>query len=231
LRPQVENKEMPGKRSIVKPLSIENRILTIRGVQVMLDSHLAELYLVKTGRLNEQVKRNIERFPKEFMLQLTETEFDSLRSQIAILKGERGQHRKYFPFVFTEQGVAILSAVLRSETAVKVSIQIMQAFVKMRKFLTTSGSIFQRLDHVERKQLEAEGKFAEIFDALQKTDLDPQQGIFFDGQVFDAYSFASDLIRKAKSSKILIDNYVDDTVLTMFAKGRKRLKQLYTPNP
>lgn len=109
----------------------------------MLDTHLAELYMVETRRLNEQVKRNIERFPKEFMFQLTETEYDSLRSQIAILKGNRGQHRKYLPYVFTEQGVAMLSAVLRSETAIKVSIQIMHAFVKMRKSLTTSGSIFK----------------------------------------------------------------------------------------
>jgi hypothetical protein len=212
---------MPGKRSIVKPLEIENRIFTIRGVQVMLDSHLAELYMVETGRLNEQVKRNTERFPKEFMFQLTADEYESLRSQIAILKNTRGQHRKYLPYVFTEQGVAMLSAVLRSDTAVTVSIQIMQAFVQMRKVLTQNAALFQRLDNVERKQLEAEGKFNEIFDALQKQDLDPRQGIFYEGQVFDAYTFVSGLIRKAKSSIILIDNYIDDTVLTLFTKRKK----------
>jgi len=220
---------MPGTHFIIKPLDIKNRIFTIRGVQVMLDSHLAELYSVETGRLNEQVKRNIERFPKEFMFQLTENEYESLRSQIATLKSNRGQHRKYLPYVFTEQGIAMLSAVLRSTTAVKVSIEIMQAFVQMRKFLADNASLFHRLDIVERKQLEAEGKFTEIFDALQKTELDPRQGIFYDGQVFDAYSFVSDLIRKAKSSIILIDNYVDDTVLTLFTKRIKGVKTvIYT---
>lgn len=220
---------MPVKSFIIKPRDIKNLIFTIRGVQVMLDSHLAELYSVETGRLNEQVKRNIERFPKEFMFQLTENEYESLRSQIATLKSNRGQHRKYLPYVFTEQGIAMLSAVLRSTTAVKVSIEIMQAFVQMRKFLADNASLFHRLDIVERKQLEAEGKFTEIFDALQKTELDPRQGIFYDGQVFDAYSFVSDLIRKAKSSILLIDNYVDDTVLTLFTKRIKGVKTvIYT---
>ena len=217
---------MHGKRFIIKPLDIESRIFTIRGTQVMLDSHLAELYSVETGRLNEQVKRNIGRFPKEFMFQLTEIEYESLRSQIAILKNNRGQHRKYLPYVFTEQGVAMLSAVLRSETAIIVSVQIMQAFVQMRKFIVANALLFQRLDIVERKQLEAEGKFTEIFDALQKTELDPRQGIFYDGQVFDAYSFVSDLIRKAKSSILLIDNYIDDTVLTLFTKRKKGVKAI-----
>ena len=220
---------MPGKHFIIKPLDIESRIFTIRGTQVMLDSHLAELYSVETGRLNEQVKRNIGRFPKEFMFQLTEIEYESLRSQIAILKTNRGQHRKYLPYVFTEQGVAMLSAVLRSETAISVSIQIMQAFVHMRKFIAGNASLFNRLENVERKQVEAEGKFTEIFDALQKTELDPRQGIFYDGQVFDAYSFVSDQIRKAKSSILLIDNYVDDTVLTLFTKRIKGVKTvIYT---
>ncbi len=195
----------------------------------MLDSHLAELYSVETGRLNEQVKRNIGRFPKDFMFQLTEIEYESLRSQFAILKSTRGQHRKYLPYVFTEQGVAMLSAVLRSETAISVSIQIMQAFVHMRKFIAGNASLFNRLENVERKQVEAEGKFTEIFDALQKTELDPRQGIFYDGQVFDAYAFVSDLIRKAKSSIHLIDNYVDDTVLTLFTKRKKGVKTvIYT---
>lgn len=121
----------------------------------------------------------------------------------------------------------MLSAVLRSETAISVSIQIMQAFVHMRKFIAGNASLFNRLENVERKQVEAEGKFTEIFDALQKTELDPRQGIFYDGQVFDAYAFVSDLIRKAKSSIHLIDNYVDDTVLTLFTKRKKRGKDSY----
>ncbi len=211
---------MPEKQRIVKPLNIENQIFTIRGVQVMMDSHLAELYGVETKRLNEQVRRNKERFPSSFRFQLSQVEVEILRSQIATSSSDHGG-RRYYPYVFTEQGVAMLSAVLKSDTAINVSVQIMQAFVQMRKVLTQNAALFQRLDNVERKQLEAEGKFNEIFDALQKQDLDPRQGIFYEGQVFDAYTFVSGLIRKAKSSIILIDNYIDDTVITLFTKRKK----------
>lgn len=225
---------MTNNQSLIKHQDIENRIFTIRGVQVMLDSHLAELYGVENKRLNEQVKRNIERFPEIFMFQLADNEWEFLRSQIATLengnflrtqnvtiKDTRGKHRKYLPYVFTEQGVAMLSAVLRSETAVKVSIQIIQTFVEMRKFYIENAAVFQRLDKIERKQLRADEKFELIFDAMQSKDLEPKQGIFYDGEMFDAYRFVANLIRKAKTSITLIDNYVDDTVLSLFTKRKK----------
>ena len=155
----------------------------------MLDTDLAHQYGVETKRLNEQVKRNADRFPPEFCFQLTEDEYDALRSQNATLETGRGRHRKYLPYVFTEQGVAMLSAVLRSKTAVKISIQIIKAFVAMRKFITTNAQIFHRLDAVEQKQLEhkseTDEKFDRIFNAIESKEITPKQGVFFDGQIFD----------------------------------------------
>jgi len=219
---------------VVKQKNIENWIFTIRKAQVMIDSHLAELYAVETKIINRAVKRNIERFPESFMFQLTENEWNDLRFQIGSLNMKsqnlRFQNgtssseyggRRYLPYVFTEQGVAMLSAVLHSETAVKVSIQIMQAFVEMREFITENAAIFHRLDKVEKKQLEADEKFERVFQALEKKDTSVEKGIFFDGQVFDAYVFIADLVRKARKSIILVDNYVDETVLTLFAKRKK----------
>ena len=224
---------MNKKNQIITIDSIQNRILTVRGKQVMLDSDLAELYDVSTGRLNEQVKRNIERFPQDFMFQLTKNEWNeiSLRSQNATLNTGRGRHRKYLPFVFTEQGVSSLSGVLKSEIAVKVNIAIMRAFVGMRKFLMENATVFQRLDKIELKQLETDKKVGSIIKALEDKSIKHNQGIFFNGQVFDAYTFVSDLIRSAKKSIILIDNYIDDTVLTHFTKREKSVSfTIFTKN-
>jgi len=202
----------------------------------MLDEDLAKLYNVETKRLNEQVRRNSERFPSEFMFQLTDSEFVFLRSQIATLNNGslgsqivtldrgRGTHRKYLPYVFTEQGVAMLSGILKSDIAIKISIQIISAFVAMRKFISSNALIFQRLDTVEKKQLEHDLKFEQVFDAIQSKDLKPKKGIFFDGQIFDAYKFVSDIIRTANRSIILIDNYVDDSVLTLLNKRNREVK-------
>ncbi|MDP3643096.1 MAG: ORF6N domain-containing protein [Bacteroidota bacterium] len=229
--------------NLIKQQEIENRILTIRGTQVMLDSHLAEMYGLETKILNRAVKRNLDRFPKEFMFQLTDTEWDNLRFQIGTLNNDESlrtqnvtlnnlrfqigtsssKHggRRYLPFVFTEQGVAMLSAVLRSETAVKVSLQIMNAFVEMRKLILGNSALFQRVEKVEHKQLEADQKFEQIFRALESKEKIPDKGLFFDGQLFDAWQFVSDLIRKARTSIVLIDNFVDDTVLSLFTKRNK----------
>jgi len=236
---------MTNKQNLTKLQEIENRIFTIRGVQVMMDSHLAELYGVETKYINRAVRRNEARFPKSFMFLLSKEEWEFLRCQTGTLEKNtntlRSQFatsnintqnlrfqigtsssdhggRRYPPYVFTEQGVAMLSAVLRSDTAVKVSIQIIQAFVQIRKFIADNAAIFQRLDKIERKQLKTDEKFERIFDALQSKDHEPKQGIFYDGQVFDAYTFIADLVRKAQNSIILIDNYTNDTVLTLFAK-------------
>lgn len=209
---------MENKPTIV-PKEISNLIYTIRGKQVMLDSDLATLYHVETKILNKAVKRNIERFPEKFCFQLTDEEADFLRFQFGTSNVGRGG-RRYLPYVFGEQGIAMLSAVLRSDVAVKVSIEIMDAFVEMRKMLISNASLFHRLDKMELKQLQADQKFEEIFKALESDKLHSEKGIFYNGQVFDAYAFVSDIIRSAESSIILLDNYVDDTVLTLLGKRK-----------
>lgn len=192
----------------------------------MLDSDLAGLYNVKTKIINQAVKRNKERFPANFCFQLTSEEIvENLRSQSVTSNAEWGG-RRYLPYAFTEQGVSMLSAVLKSKTAIRVSIQIMNAFVAMRKFISTNAELFTRLDSVERKHLEFQLKtdknFEKIFNALQTEK--PKQGIFFNGEVFDAYTFVSDLIRNAEDSIILLDNYIDDSVLTLFIKRKANVK-------
>ena len=202
---------------------IENLIFSIRDQQVMLDFHLAQVYEIETKRLNEQVKRNIKRFPETFMFQLNIHEWDILRSQFATAK------RRTLPFAFTEQGVAMLSSVLNSDYAIQVSIQIMKAFVNMRKFLLTNASLFQRVDNLEQKQLKTDDKINQIFNALDTKTLPANQGIFFNGQIFDAYVFVSDIIKKAQSEIILIDNYIDETVLLQLSKRNPEVKAtIYT---
>ena len=186
----------------------------------MLDEDLAIVYQVETKVFNQAVKRNIDRFPDYFRFQLTEEEFSSLRSQIVTSKSSHGG-RRYLPYAFTEQGIAMLSAVLRSDIAIKISVKIMQAFVEMRQFITTNAAIFQRLDSIEIKQLETDKQLKTIFKAIDsKSSSTPNQGIFYDGQVYDAHSFMSTLIRKAKKSLVLIDNYINDSVITLFTKKR-----------
>lgn len=201
----------------------------------MLDSELAEIYGVETRSFNQAVKRNLDRFPEQFRFQLTTDEYESLRSQIVILKNlSRGQHRKYMPYVFTEQGVVILSAVLKSKTAVEISIQIMDSFVEMRKFFATYSDLVMRIHHIEQKQVlheaKTQEKFEAIFSALEVTPTVARQGIFFDGQVFDAYLFISKIIRSAKKSIVLMDNYIDETVLEVLSKARKVKIYILTKN-
>lgn len=220
---------MENKPSIV-PKEIRNLIYTIRGKQVMLDSDLAALYQVETKNLNKAVKRNIERFPVSFCFQLTEEEVENLRFQFGTSSLSYGG-RRYLPYVFTEQGVAMASAILRSDIAVKISVEIMEAFVEMRKMLISNAALFHRLDNIELKQLEADQKFEEIFKALESDKLHSEKGIFYNGQVFDAYAFVSDIIRSAKNSIILLDNYVDDTVLTLLGKRNDNVTAtIYTKN-
>ncbi len=195
---------------------IENRIYAMRGVQVMVDRDLAELYGVETKRLNEAVKRNIERFPDKFRFQLTDDEKLKLVADCDRFKLLK--HSSSNPFVFTEQGIAMISAVLRSETAIEVSIRIMEAFVAMRKYLVANAQLFQRIDRLEMSQLETNHKLDVIFKQLEDKAIKDNQGIFFDGQIFDAYVFISRLIKQARREIILIDNYVDETVLTLLDK-------------
>jgi hypothetical protein len=204
--------------------TIKDKIYNIRGLQVMIDYDLANLYSVKTKRLNEQVKRNKDRFPNNFMFQLKKEERDRLVAKCDHL--ESLKFSTSMPYVFTEQGIAMLSSVLNSENAVRISIQIMNAFVAMRKFIASNALIFQRLDKHDQKFLEYDGKFEKIFDALESKELIPQKGIFFEGQIFDAYKFISDIIRSAKKSIVLVDNFVDDSVLTLFSKRNENVEAI-----
>jgi hypothetical protein len=225
---------MDNSKQVVYVNGIQNRIFTIRGVQVMIDRDLAEIYGVETKIFNRAVKRNIERFPEGFRFQVTKEEFESLeqifvtssykQSNLRCQFGTSSLHggRRYLPYVFTEQGISMLSAVLRSKIAIAVSIEIMNAFVEMRHFIQSNEQLFTRMDLMECRQIafecETGTNFEKIFQALEHREELPKQGIFYDGQVYDAYSFASDLIRSAKQSLILIDNYVDDSVLTLLSK-------------
>ena len=217
-------------------LQIEPLIRIIRGQQVLLDSDLAILYGVETRQLNQQVKRNIERFPDDFMFQLTKVELINLKSQIASSSAIENSPRsqivtsshggvRYLPYAFTENGIAMLSSVLRSPIAIQVNIRIMRAFTAMRQFIASNAQIFQRLDVMEQNQLalvahqiETDHKLEEVFRRLDSGNVQPHQGIFYDGQIFDAYTFINDRIREATTRIILIDNYIDDSVLTILSK-------------
>ena len=209
--------------------NIKKRNFSYRELQVMIDRDLAEMYGVEVKRLNEQVKRNIERFPSEFRFQLNDEEKNELVANCD--RFEKLKHSSVNPYAFTEQGVSMLSAVLRSETAIKVSIKIISAFVEMRKFISTNAGIFQRLDKVEQKQIETDQKFEQIFKAIEDKSIKPKQGIFYDGQVFDAYIFVADLVKSAKKYILLIDNYIDESVLQLFTKRKKNVSvKIYTKN-
>ncbi len=203
-------------------MKITGKIYTIRDMQVMLDSDIAELYGVETRVLNQAVKRNKERFPSEFCFQLSEEEFRNWISQFVISNSAKMGLRK-LPFAFTEQGVAMLSGVLRSDMAVKMSIEIMKAFVAMRRFVSTNAKIFHRLDSLEMQQMETSKKLDYVFDAIESKNFQPKQGIFYDGQIFDAYVFVVDLVKTAKKSLVLIDNYIDESVLLIFSKRKKNI--------
>ena len=250
----------------LQPLeNIENLIHVIRGKQVMLDRDLARLYGVETRVLNQAVQRNIERFPEDFMFKLTKEDVEFLKSQNVILETEtnmssqsvttsdeflrsqivtlekvdmRGRHVKYMPYAFTENGVAMLSGVLRSPQAVSMNIQIMRAFNAMRHFIASNAQVFQRVENIEKNilalnasKVDTDKKFEEIFRRLDEGSTKPTEGIFYDGQIFDAYIFVNDRIREAKTRIVLIDNYVDDSVLKMLDKRTKGVSaKVYTKN-
>ena len=215
--------------------NIKNLIYTIRGKQVMLDSDVAMLYQCETRNINQAVKRNINRFPDKFCFRLTNIEVENLKSQnvISSLSKENSYGgRRKLPIVFTEQGIAMLSGLLKNEIAVQVSINIMDAFVEMRKFLLSNGQVFDRLSNVEYKLLEQnkvltehEEKFEKVFDELQRNEKEEfKQKIFFDGQIYDAYSLIIDIIKRAKNKILIIDNYIDDSILEMLQKKNKNVE-------
>ena len=220
-----------SENNIIPIENIQDRIFTIRGLQVMIDSDIAELYEVKTKRINEQVKRNIERFPERYCFQLTKEEKDNVVANCDHLQKLKFSYQ--LPFAFTEQGASMLSNVLKSEVAIKVSLQIMDAFVDMKRFMNNNANVFNRLDTIEKRQItyqiETDTKINKIFNALESNTPKTNQAIFFDNQFYDAYIFIADLIRTAEKEIILIDNYIDDTVLTLFTKRNKNVKlTIYT---
>lgn len=212
---KTEGVELVANCDLKEIAQVENRIFTIRGEQVILDSDLAMLYGTVTKRFNEQVQRNITRFPTKFMFQLTREEFDYLRSQNAATNLSK---RRSLPYVFTEHGVIMAAAILKSEIADKASVKVVEAFVAMRRFLAANAHVFQRLETIEYKLLESDQKFEDIYAKLEEKSLKPRQGIFFDGQVYDAYQLICTLIKSATTRIVLIDNYVDESVLTMLDK-------------
>lgn len=210
--------------------TIENKIYAFRGVQVMLDSDLAELYGVETKRINEAVKNNQDKFPEEFFFELNDEEFEILRSKISTAKFAKTRTN---PKVFTEQGVYMLATILKSKVSSQVTVTLIKTFASMRRFLLSNASIFQRLDNLEIKQiknkLEADENFNKIFNAIEEKGAPQKQHIFYDGQIFDAYLFVSDIIKSAKSSIKLIDNYVDESTLVLFTKRKANVSmKIYT---
>lgn len=198
---------------------VKSLIHVIRGKQVMLDSDLAMLYQVETKVFNQSVTRNIERFPENFRFQLTKEEYDALRSQNATSNGRGG--RRYLPFAFTEQGIAMLSGVLRSDVAVQVSIRIMNTFVEMRHFIANNALLFEKVSDIELKQLEYQKSTDERFDKVFKyieDHAESEQKVFFDGQIYDAFSLITSIVKKAQKEIVLIDGYVDVDTLNILAK-------------
>ncbi|MEO1954719.1 MAG: ORF6N domain-containing protein, partial [Campylobacterales bacterium] len=195
-------------REIIENQTVENKIFTLRGKQVMLDSDLAKLYQVETKRINEAVRRNPEKFPNDLMFDMTKEETESLKSQNATFK-ESLNNRKYLPKVFTEQGVYMLATVLKSKVATDVTLSIMRTFTKMKHFLSQNANLFAKIDAIEKRQityeLTTDEKLKKIFNTLEDKSIKPTQGIFFDGQIFDAYEFVSNLIKSAKKDIVLVD--------------------------
>lgn len=224
-----DKKSSNGNIIVVDNSLIQKKIQFIRNMQIMIDRDIAGLFDVETKRLNEQVKRNIERFPEEFCFQLTDKE----KAEV-VAKCDHLQKLKFspnLPYAFTEQGVAMLSAVIRSETAVKMSIQIMKAFVKMRHFFIENAQIFSRIERVEQKQIETDSKLEQIFSAIENKQIKPRQGIFFDGQIFDAYKLLISIVKDADKSIFIIDNYIDESILTLLTKRKPKVDvKIFTKN-
>lgn len=217
--PSMETQNAASSLELI-PESIERMIYTARNEQVMIDFDLAVLYGIENRSLRQSVRRNIDKFPEDFLFRLTPEEANELvlRRVSQNVIPPRYNTGGADIFAFTEHGVAMLASVLKSQKAKDVSIAIIRAFVAMRHFIMSNAQVFQRLDRIEYKQIENDHKFEQIFEKLEERSLAPHQGIFFDSQIYDAYEFICNLIKSAKTRIILIDNYIDDTVLTMLDK-------------
>ncbi len=206
--------------SLIQINQVKNKIYTIRGVQIILDRDLAEFYEIETRALKQAVKRNIQRFPSDFMFELSNIEIELMVSQSVI---PSKQHLGgSIPYAFTEQGVSMLSSILHTKKAVQINIQIMRTFVQMRKFLSENQDVFQRLNIIETKLIGHDNNFNQIFKLLENQT--PQKGVFYENQLFEAHTFISDLIKQAKKEIKLIDNYIDDRTLKILNKREKEVK-------
>ncbi len=234
-----EKREIKVKKTnenslIIDDINIQNKIYNIRGFQVMLDSDLAQLYGVETKHINQAVKNNPDKFPDDFYFEASADEENSLRSKNLTLKNSRGMHSKYSPKLFTEQGIYMLATVLKSKVATEITVKIIRTFANMRKLIKSNDFYIHQLKELEKRQLsyevKSDEKFDKIFNALENKQLKPINGIFYNGQIFDAYVFISDLIKSAKESIILIDNYIDESTLSLFSKNQNIKIQIYTSN-
>lgn len=209
--------------SVVEASNIQGMIYAIRGKQVMLDSDLAMLYQVETGALNRAVKRNETRFPDDFRFQLTKDEYTNLKCQIGISSENEYGGRRTLPYAFTEQGISMLSSVLKSDVAVNVSIGIMRTFVEMRKYMANTSLLYDRMNAMEERQItyqnETNEKFERVFEYIADHE-ESQQKIFYNGQIYDAFSLLVDFISGAEKNIVLVDNYVDVGTLNILAKKK-----------
>ena len=216
---------------VINEKQIQNKIYEVRNIQFMLDSDLANLYGVETKRINEAVKNNLDKFPEDFYFELTKEEDENLRSKFSTFKDSLA-NRKYLPKVFTEQGVYMLATVLKSKTATQITLSIIRAFAQMRKLIHDNTLLKAQIEELAKKQLyyeiKTDEKLETIFKAIESKELKPSQGIFYDGQIYDAYAFVSELIKSAKLSITLFDNYIEDTVLTMLSKNQSAKITIYT---
>ena len=210
---------------IINENSIKDKILTIRNHQVMLDRDLAELYGVETKRINEAVRNNQDKFIDDFYFELTNNEFENLRSKFSTANFSKTRTN---PKVFTEQGIYMLATILKSKVASQVTVYIIKTFANMRKLISQNISMFERFERIEQRLTIHDENFDKFFDALEDKTLKPKQGIFYDGEVFDAYVFINDLLKLATNEIILIDNYIDETVFTLFSKYSNIKIKIYT---
>jgi len=232
-------------QELIVPLeNIQSKIYTIRGKQVMLDRDLAALYEVSTKVFNQAVKRNIARFPDDFRFQLSKEEFSYWRSQIVTSNSDEVDENlrsqsvtsnngdkmglRYAPYAFTEQGISMLSSILKSDVAIGVSIQIIRLFVQMRRTLSDNTLLVHRVVELESKQEKTQTVVEKILTEIDKKETLPKEGIFYNGKIFDAYVFVAKLIKSAKKSIVLFDNYVDESVLILLSKNQEVEIKIYT---
>ena len=212
---------------IINENNIKDKIYTIRNLQVMLDKDLAKLYGVETKHINQAVRNNQDKFMEDFYFELTNVEFENLRSKDLTANFAKVRTN---PKVFTEQGIYMLATILKSKVASEVTVYIIKTFANMRKLISQNIPMFERFERIEQRLTIHDENFDKLFDALEDKTLKPKQGIFYDGEVFDAYVFINNLLKLATNEIILIDNYIDETVFTIFSKYPNIKVQIYTSN-